>query len=526
MTSTSSDALRSCAEDARAWSDAALDAGWLSESDKALINSLSGASSADLFDEHSGEPLVVALFGGTGVGKSSLLNRLVGEAIARVGVIRPTSLEATVYVHESVTFSGPPRSGFQRSVHQNNKRRNIVWVDMPDVDSTAEHNRQLVLEFLPFVDVLIYVVSPERYRDEAPWRLLSEHAKRSAWVFVMNQIDRGRTAQIEDLERAVVAAGFADPVLFATSCGAESALDHFDALAGFIDSLAEERLREAIQEQGHATQLRLLAEQLQTLTSAWPADSSSFEKAWLEHKNQLTTELKKDLVERLAPVAARMAKGEAAQPGELWDDWATERVSDALAGTQLDAREQGWSKKATAQLAGVVGLDLADRGESALRESVHRSLAQPGGKIQRAIYNACGWLQFALPLLALVWAGWFVVNGFYEGATGKGAFVAEGFAMNALLLAGLGFGLPWLLGGLIKPSPRKAAILGVRNGLGEIIEHIDQQVLARLAEASKQLQTLDAEREKITRTALAAAQETRDIDPQASDLNARLRKQS
>ena len=43
MTSTSSDALRSCAEDARVWSDAALDAGWLSESDKALVNSLSGA---------------------------------------------------------------------------------------------------------------------------------------------------------------------------------------------------------------------------------------------------------------------------------------------------------------------------------------------------------------------------------------------------------------------------------------------------------------------------------------------------
>ena len=170
--------------------------------------------------------------------------------------------------------------------------------------------------------------------------------------------------------------------------------------------------------------------------------------------------------------------------------------------------------------------DRADRGESALRESVHRSLAQPGGRVQRAIYSACGWLQYALPLLALAWAGWFVVNGFYEGATGQGSFVAEGFAVNALLLAGLGYGLPWLLGRLIKPSPRKAAILGVRNGLGEIIEHIDQQVLARLTEASKQLQTLDAERQKITKTALAAAQGVRDIDPQASDLNARLRKQS
>ena len=53
---------------------------------------------SDLFS-NAERPLVVGLFGGTGVGKSSLLNRLADADIARTGVVRPTSMEITVYLH-------------------------------------------------------------------------------------------------------------------------------------------------------------------------------------------------------------------------------------------------------------------------------------------------------------------------------------------------------------------------------------------------------------------------------------------
>jgi len=406
--STSTDSSDLLAQQTRSvaqWAERAAAAGWLDADEVATLVGISGSTSSDLFAEQTGEPLVVALFGGTGVGKSSLLNRLVGEAVATVGVIRPTSLEATVYVHQAVEFAGPAQAGFQRAVHTDDARRNVVWVDMPDVDSTAQHNRELVLGFLPFVDVLVYVVSPERYRDEAPWSLLRAHADNSAWVFVMNQIDRGQPAQIEDLRKALDNAGFSEPVLYPTSCGAPSELDEFEQLASFIDSLAEERIRAALHEEGRQARLRQIGTQVTQVTSDWPDNPAEFASYWASRRATLEDELRSDLVERLAPVAARMADGEAAAPGELWDDWASDRVGDALSATRLDAREAGWSAQAVLGLDEVVDEGLAPRSEAALRESVRASLARPGNALQRALHSACSWLIYALPLLTLAWIG-------------------------------------------------------------------------------------------------------------------------
>lgn len=542
--------LASQTEAAKAWAARAAQAGWLTDADQLDIAGLSGATSADLFAAQGeaqgtgqGKPLVVALFGGTGVGKSSVLNRLVGENVAKVGVIRPTSLEATVYVHEAINFRAPEQAGFQRAAHQDDSRRHIVWVDMPDVDSTAAHNRDLVLGFLPFVDVLIYCVSPERYRDEAPWSLLREHADRCAWVFVMNQIDRGTPDQLADLEQAVNAAGFNDPALFATSCAPSTtqpvAGDQFNQLSDFVDSLAADHVRAALHEEGRAARLGLLGQALQALSADWPQPESSPQKKrdtktlaalWAARSQVLENELRDDLVERLAPVAARMADGEAAAPGELWDDWASDRVKDALVGLQVDAREEGWRGVALNQFTDAQDPDLAARAEGALRESVRASLAKPGNPLQRAVFTACDWLMYALPLAATLWTGWYVVRGFLDGASGAGDFVANGFATNAILLILLAAGLPWLLRKVVEPSPRKAAMLGVRRGLDQVLADVAERASGRLEHCEATLAELIAQREQIVGAAIehsgAAAQGAGSTANSAShnELTARLRR--
>ena len=502
------------------WAERAHAAGWLAREQLTPLADLSGATSADLFAV--GEPLVVALFGGTGVGKSSLLNRLVGSAVAKVGVVRPTSLEATLYVHRDVQFAQVEEQGFARRTHDDDQRRQVVWVDMPDVDSTAAHNRELVLGFLPYVDVLVYVVSPERYRDEAPWALLAEHAERSAWVFVMNQIDRGQAAQLDDLRSAVEAAGFADPLLFATSCGAPSELDEFTNLAAFIDSLAAERVREALQEEGRRARLQRLHHELQAASADWPADPEGLLQIWHNSRDLLLRELRTDLVERLAGVAARMAEGEAALPGELWDAWASDRVADALSTTALTAREAGWANSITAPLAEVVDDALAVRSQEQLRACVQQSLARPGSAFQRAAHAACGWLVFALPLAALLWIGWFVVRGFLGGATGEGEFVASGFAVNALLLLALAAGLPWLLQRLIEPSPRKAALVGIRQGLEAVIDDIDGRTREHIDRAEQTLAALLREQGDLLDSAARGKHTPKDRGDNAA-LTARMR---
>lgn len=114
---------------------------------------------------------------------------------------------------------------------------------MPDFDSTDTHNKELVLSWLPHIDILIYVVSPERYRDEKAWRLLLAEGANHAWLFVMNQWDRGQIEQADDFEKQLHVAGFDAPIIFKTCCDILSNLnDEFNELAETLTSLATQKL--------------------------------------------------------------------------------------------------------------------------------------------------------------------------------------------------------------------------------------------------------------------------------------------
>ena len=171
------------------WSRKGIEAGWFTESDAPQVPQRDQQTPSSLF-EMGDRPLVVAFFGGTGVGKSSLLNRLAGEVVAQSSAERPTSREITFYLHESVTLSRLPAElpvdRIKQASHSNDKYKNVLWVDMPDFDSVESANRDLVNDWLPHIDLLAYVVNPERYRDDSGWRLLLVNAGRHAWVFVIN----------------------------------------------------------------------------------------------------------------------------------------------------------------------------------------------------------------------------------------------------------------------------------------------------------------------------------------------------
>ena len=94
-----------------AWAGDAIATGRLSEHDRQILTTTESSSPSQLF-ETSDRPLVVGFFGGTGVGKSTLMNRFAEEPVARASVERPTSRDITVYVHRSVSVDKLPQ-GFQ-----------------------------------------------------------------------------------------------------------------------------------------------------------------------------------------------------------------------------------------------------------------------------------------------------------------------------------------------------------------------------------------------------------------------------
>ena len=186
-------------EKTKRWAKQAHAAGWINTDTLGQLSHFDTRTPDSLFsttmlvEQKATRPLIVAFMGGTGVGKSTLLNRLAGKPIAKADVVRPTSREVTLYHHQTVTMQHLPEqqlANINVSQHDNAANQQVVWIDMPDFDSTEQRNKQLVFQWLPYIDVLIYVVSPERYKDEKAWRLLLAEGAKHAWLFVFNQWDR------------------------------------------------------------------------------------------------------------------------------------------------------------------------------------------------------------------------------------------------------------------------------------------------------------------------------------------------
>lgn len=144
---------------------------------------------------------IVALAGGTGSGKSSTFNAISGLEFADVGVRRPTtarlasctwSSDATelldwleVDPDRRISRDTALDGADQAALH------GMILLDLPDHDSVAEHHRAIVDKVLPLVDVLIWIVDPQKYADEAlhAGYLRSLVGSEASMIVALNQID-------------------------------------------------------------------------------------------------------------------------------------------------------------------------------------------------------------------------------------------------------------------------------------------------------------------------------------------------
>ncbi|TDO47219.1 50S ribosome-binding GTPase [Kribbella sp. VKM Ac-2527] len=190
----------------------------------------------------SGDLTVVALAGATGSGKSSLFNALTGLDLAAIGTRRPTSSMPLACVWgeepaaEVLNWLGIPRR------HQVQHRSSLedahsedldglVLLDLPDHDSTEVEHRLIVDRLVELVDMLVWVVDPQKYADAALHnRYIKPYASHSSvMAFALNHMDKLTEEQqkscVNDLERLLKADGLKSPTVVATSAVSGDGLD-------------------------------------------------------------------------------------------------------------------------------------------------------------------------------------------------------------------------------------------------------------------------------------------------------------
>jgi hypothetical protein len=176
-----------------------------------------------------GEVLVVAFAGGTGSGKSSLINSIVGESIVQTGVIRPTTNEASAVVPaEGLGSYDRLLSDLDITVRfESAAVHSKILVDLPDFDSTAQVHRHVVEAVLPLVDAVVWIFDPEKYADDIIHKefLATLVAYERQFIFALNQTDRlgdGASTVVDDLKRLLRSDGFVAPEVVATvGCGSQ-----------------------------------------------------------------------------------------------------------------------------------------------------------------------------------------------------------------------------------------------------------------------------------------------------------------
>ncbi len=144
---------------------------------------------------------VVALVGGTGSGKSSLFNALSGLQFADVGVRRPTTAQvaACVWAQDAAALLDWLEVSRERRIERESALdgdtqadlRGLVLLDLPDHDSVRPEHRAVVDRLLPQIDLLVWVVDPQKYADDALHTdyLQGLAGHEGAMVVVLNQID-------------------------------------------------------------------------------------------------------------------------------------------------------------------------------------------------------------------------------------------------------------------------------------------------------------------------------------------------
>ena len=147
-------------------------------------------------------PLVVATLGGTGTGKSSLVNALLGQEVTAAGRSRPTTNRPVLICREDISpeMLGIDAADVEVHTHDLPTLANLVLIDCPDPDTSEDSgedsgeestvtNLQRLRGILPHCDVLLVTTTQQKYRSAKVSDELAATAPGARLVFVQTHAD-------------------------------------------------------------------------------------------------------------------------------------------------------------------------------------------------------------------------------------------------------------------------------------------------------------------------------------------------
>jgi hypothetical protein len=322
--------------------------------------------------------------------------------------------------------------------------------------------------------------------------LLAEGDKH-AWLFVLNQWDKGLSEQYEDFKQQLYKAGLAEPIIYKTACAEGLQADEFAALESTIASLATEHTVKQLEYRSARIRYDALKQRLEHIIKLLgPAEAfPQLQGLWQAHWRHTATVLQqgfawpiRQMAHHLAAHAADIGNPSAQEPKQatyggkftIWDDWAEARFDDILDDCISNADQLGIPmtpvKKQFSGLREKAPKMIQSQSELAARQA----LANPGNALQRAFLTFMRLCEIILPLAAIAWVGFKVFIGYYASTLSNADYLGVDFAVHSGLLIAITWLTPFFMLKKLTPSVEKSVLTGLNKGLANAIDRIDDEV--------------------------------------------------
>jgi len=294
--------------------------------------------------------------------------------------------------------------------------------------------------------------------------------------------------------------------------------DQFEQMADFVAKLAIRNIVAQLDQRGWLQRLgraqHRLEEQIKVLAGAEKESTlvNSFSTAWeqycvaaktnldlpfKEFSQQFETDKSAPIATALKSLTGRNKDGRAsaiAAVGSiaartdvtaLWDNWSDTRLQDTIQQFELAEAEHGVPRANLLRARRSISADAAAEVGAQMQQRLDQALRYPGAPWQRLASKVLSVVQWLLPIAAVAWVGYRIINGFVVGADDESAYVGLNFLVNGLLLVAIAALLPWVLMWLLRPSVPKSVYSALQLAVSDALQTTGEEYESRLEEVSQ-----------------------------------------